>query len=102
MALIPLVIKCGEGEHVQEKKRGANGHGYTQLGGVVPRLTGEGRIAGPLRTIRLDVRRICGDHGVPRGAGAGFNDRPAGGAVRRQSSGDGANDILVQAVEMWH
>lgn len=48
MALVPLIVKCGKGQHVQEKKRGTDSYRYAQLGGVVPRLAGEGRIAGPL------------------------------------------------------
>lgn len=48
VALIPFVVQRGEGQHVKEKKRGAHSDCHTQLGGVVPRLIGEGREAGPL------------------------------------------------------
>lgn len=40
---------------------------------------------------------------MPCGAGARARRAlPAVGASGRQSSGDGANDLLVEAVEMWH
>lgn len=45
MALIPFVVKRGKGQHVEEKKRGANSDCHTQLGGVVPCLIREGRVA---------------------------------------------------------
>lgn len=48
MALIPFVVQRGEGQHIQEKKRGAHSYCHTQLGGVVPSLAGEGRVAGSL------------------------------------------------------
>ena len=48
VALIPFVVKCGKGQHVEEKKRGAHSYCHAQLGGVVPSLVGEGRVAGSL------------------------------------------------------
>lgn len=48
VALIPLVVERGKGQHVEEEERGAHSHRDAQLGGVVPRLVGEGREAGSL------------------------------------------------------
>lgn len=103
MALIPFVIKRSKGQHIQEKKRGAYSYRHAQLGGVVPSLTGEGRVRGSLRTIRLRIRWIGGDHRVACGAGAcaGASALPAVGAPKRQVSC--AGDIeFVKAVQMWH
>lgn len=46
VALIPFVVKRSKGQHIQEKKRGANSYCHTQLGGVVPSFTGERWVAG--------------------------------------------------------
>lgn len=48
VALIPFVVKCCEGQHVQEQERRTHGYGHAQLGGVVPGLAGKGRIPGSL------------------------------------------------------
>lgn len=93
VALVPFVVKCSEGQHVQEKKRSANSHGHTQLSGVVPRHAWKGSIDGPLRTIRR-IRWIGGDFWVSCGVGARMRDLPPG-ASRRQSSGDRAGDVYV-------
>lgn len=102
VVLIPFVVERGEGQHVEEEERGAHSHRHAQLRGVVPRLVGEGGEAGSLRAVGLRVGRVGGDAGGGvLGTGA-FGALPAFVASGRQAGCDGADDLLVEAVQMGH
>lgn len=107
MPFVTLVVQCSKGQYVEEEQRRTHCYSHTELRRIVPRVAREReafrRVFG---TFKVRVRRISRNRGVASRAcawtlGRALPARPVR-ATRWQSCGYGADDLLMQGVEVRH
>lgn len=102
---VTLVVQCSKGQYVEEEQRRTHCYRHTELRRIVPRVAREReafrRVFG---TFEVRVGRVSRNRRVASRAcawtlGRALPARPVR-ATRRQSCGYGADDLLMQGVEM--